>query len=119
MRYWLCPSLIERPFVEQASKPLLRLLCSQHSKHQVLGATPEWIVLGLVGRGLQAANFLELRACEVRRILFLRTTVNKGKKGEGPSTMGFVQTTYLGIGYGLKLCYGVAWVPGLGICFLF
>jgi hypothetical protein len=26
--YWLYPSLIERPFVEQASKPLLRLLCS-------------------------------------------------------------------------------------------
>jgi hypothetical protein len=32
--------------------------------------------------------------------------------------MGFVQTIYLGIGLGLKPCYGVAWEPGLGICFL-
>jgi hypothetical protein len=63
-------------------------------------------------------NFLELRKPEVRRILFLRTTVSKGKKEEGPSTTGFVQTSYLGIGYGLKPCYGVAWEPGLGICFL-
>jgi hypothetical protein len=43
--------------------------------------------------------------------------VNKGKKVKGPSTTGFVQTTYIGIGEGLKLCYGVAWEPGLGICF--
>ncbi len=30
------------------------------------------------------ANFVELRACEVRRIPLLRTSVNKGKrKGQG------------------------------------
>jgi hypothetical protein len=66
LRYWLCPTLIERPFVEQASKPLLRLLYSQHSNHQVLGATPKWIVLGLLGRSLQAANFVERRHYEVQ-----------------------------------------------------
>jgi hypothetical protein len=44
--------------------------------------------------------------------------VNKGKKVEGFSTTGFVQTTYLGIGYGLKPCYSVAGEPGLGMCFL-
>jgi hypothetical protein len=33
--------------------------------------------------------------------------------------MGFVQTTYLGIGYGLKPCYGVAWKPSLAYASLF
>jgi hypothetical protein len=59
------------------------LLCSQHSKHQVLGATPEWIVLGLFGRGLQAANFLERRLAVVQlRGAFLpRTPVEKERLG--------------------------------------
>jgi len=48
----------------------------------------------------------------------LRTPVNKGKKVEGSSTTDFVQTTYIGIGSGLMPCYGVAWEPGLSICFL-
>ena len=43
-------------------------------------------------------NSGERRTCEVRRIYLLRTRVNKGRKVEGPSTTGFVQTTYLGIG---------------------
>src|ERR671910_24726 len=43
LRYWLYPFL-KRPCLERASKPLLRLLCSQHSKHQVLGASPIWAI---------------------------------------------------------------------------
>ena len=43
-------------------------------------------------------NFRELRQRDLLRIPLLRTRVNKGKKVEGPSTTGFVQTTYLGIG---------------------
>ena len=35
--------------------------------------------MGLLGRGLQAANFVELHACEVPRIPLPRTRVNKGK----------------------------------------
>jgi hypothetical protein len=44
------------------------------------------------------ANFAECPKGEVRRIPIPRTLVNKGKKVKGPSTTGFVQTTYLGIG---------------------
>jgi hypothetical protein len=43
-------------------------------------------------------NFREGPKGEVRRIYIPRTPVNKGKKVAGPSTTGFVRTTYLGIG---------------------
>ncbi len=41
-------------------------------------------------------NFLELHACEVRRILLPRTPVNKGKKEEGPGTISWALSKKVG-----------------------
>src|SRR5215204_6631508 len=43
------------------------------------------------------ANFLELRACELRRITLLRTSVNKDKKGGGIASSPQNRTTRLSI----------------------
>jgi hypothetical protein len=55
----------------------------------------------------------------LRRIPLLRTRVNKDKKREDRVLPGIIRTDYFGIGRGRKPCCGIAWEPGLCICFLF
>jgi hypothetical protein len=63
-----------------------------------LGATSIWRIFGVAGALQSVAKFLELRKEEVqlRRILLLGTSVNKGKRKEGRLAIMGISYIYMG-----------------------